>query len=104
MTTVGKNAMNTSTMLRAVCDAVEAMASDRPYQPAKSLPEVIAEVRRCAGTHFDPAVVEVFIRVAQRDGATLVVNSAREVLRKQADSPDPFSLETQVFMPQPAPA
>ncbi|HET7079893.1 MAG TPA: diguanylate cyclase [Chloroflexia bacterium] len=88
----------------AVCDAVEAMASDRPYQPAKSLPEVIAEVRRCAGTHFDPAVVEVFIRVAQRDGATLVVNSAREVLRKQADSPDPFSLETQVFAPQPAPA
>ncbi len=88
----------------AVCDAVEAMASDRPYQPAKSLAEVIAEVRRCAGTHFDPLVAEVFIRVAERDGATLVVNSAREVLRKHVDSPDPFTLGTQIFTPQPAPA
>ena len=70
----------------------------------EAMAEVIAEVRRCAGTHFDPLVAEVFIRVAERDGATLVVNSAREVLRKHVDSPDPFTLGTQIFTPQPAPA
>ena len=34
-----------------VCDAVEAMASDRPYRQGKSVSEIIAEVKRCAGTH-----------------------------------------------------
>jgi HD-GYP domain-containing protein (c-di-GMP phosphodiesterase class II) len=48
----------------AVCDAVEAMASDRPYQQAKSVSEIIAEVKRCAGTQFDPTVVAVFVRLA----------------------------------------
>ncbi len=72
----------------AVCDAVEAMASDRPYQRGKSLPEVIAEVQRCAGSHFDPVVAETFVRLATRDGAGFVINSAREVTRKQTDAAD----------------
>jgi len=38
----------------AVCDAVEAMASDRPYHRGMSLEEIIAELRRCSGTQFDP--------------------------------------------------
>jgi len=49
-----------------VCDAFDAMTSDRPYQ--RALPEVAAleELRRCAGTQFDPAVVEAFCRVSAR--------------------------------------
>lgn len=68
----------------AVCDAVEAMASDRPYSRARSLEEIIAELRRCAGTQFDPLIVEKFVRVAQRQGRQFVVNSARDVVRHHA--------------------
>jgi len=63
----------------AVSDAVEAMASDRPYHHGMSLEEIVAELRRCSGTQFDPVVVEAFIRVSTQIGAHFVVNSAREV-------------------------
>jgi diguanylate cyclase (GGDEF)-like protein/putative nucleotidyltransferase with HDIG domain len=69
----------------AVCDAVEAMASDRPYHRALSSSEVIAEVRRCAGTHFDPRIVEAFVGVAEREGEGFIANSASEVQRRQAE-------------------
>jgi HD-GYP domain-containing protein (c-di-GMP phosphodiesterase class II) len=39
------------------------MISDRPYRPAISHEEAIAELRRCTGTQFDPAVVEVFLPI-----------------------------------------
>ncbi len=44
----------------AVCDAYEAMVSDRPYRLALSPEEAVAELRRSAGSQFDPAVVAVF--------------------------------------------
>ena len=43
----------------AVCDAYHAMTSDRPYKSAMSPPDAMSELRRCAGTHFDPRVVEI---------------------------------------------
>jgi diguanylate cyclase (GGDEF)-like protein/PAS domain S-box-containing protein len=44
----------------AVCDAYDAMTSERPYEK-KLTPEAgLEEIRRCAGTQFDPAVVEAF--------------------------------------------
>ena len=49
----------------AVCDAFDAMTTDRPYQPAVSLDEALGELRRCAGTQFDPTVVEVFCEEAE---------------------------------------
>jgi hypothetical protein len=33
------------------------MTSDRCYQAGRSLPDALAELRRCAGTQFDPEVV-----------------------------------------------
>ncbi len=44
----------------AVCDAYHAMTSDRPYRQALAPADALAELRRCAGTQFDPAVVERF--------------------------------------------
>lgn len=41
-----------------VCDAFSAMTTDRAYRKARSAREAVAELRRCAGTDFDPAVVE----------------------------------------------
>lgn len=47
----------------AVADAFEAMTSDRPYRPALSKEEALSELRRGAGTQFDPGVVDVFLRL-----------------------------------------
>jgi two-component system cell cycle response regulator len=44
----------------AVCDAFDAMTSGRPYAAARTPREALDELRRCAGTQFDPAVVETF--------------------------------------------
>jgi HD-GYP domain-containing protein (c-di-GMP phosphodiesterase class II) len=40
------------------------MTSDRPYQRALEPEDALAELRRCAGTQFDPAVVDAFCRVS----------------------------------------
>lgn len=39
------------------CDALDAMTSERPYQPARSIDAALDELHRCAGTQFDPAIV-----------------------------------------------
>jgi len=44
----------------AVCDAFDAMTTSRPYRDATSVEDALAELRACAGTQFDPTVVEAF--------------------------------------------
>ena len=44
----------------AVCDAFSAMCERRPYGNVLSEAEALAELRRCAGTQFDPHVVRAF--------------------------------------------
>jgi HD-GYP domain-containing protein (c-di-GMP phosphodiesterase class II) len=45
----------------AVADAYEAMVADRPYRAGIAPAEARAELTRCAGTQFDPAVVDAFL-------------------------------------------
>lgn len=49
---------------RIVCivDAFDAMVSNRVYRHGRSVGEAFEELRRCAGTQFDPVLVERFIR------------------------------------------
>ena len=47
----------------AIVDAFDAMTTDRPYRKALSKDLALAELRRCAGTQFDPDLVEVFLQV-----------------------------------------
>jgi two-component system cell cycle response regulator len=44
----------------SVCDSFDAMVADRPYRQAVSAELALAELDRCAGTQFDPAVVAAF--------------------------------------------
>jgi diguanylate cyclase (GGDEF)-like protein len=53
----------------AVCDASDAMTTGRPYRAAVDLDTAIAELQNCAGTQFDPAVVDAYVRVARREAA-----------------------------------
>ena len=63
----------------AVADAYNAMTTKRPYRGARSREEAVEELRRCAGTQFDPQVVEAFIRLLEgaEGGANLSPNSDR---------------------------
>ena len=45
----------------AACDAYSAMTTERPYQRARSQDDAIDELRRSAGSHLDPEVVEALI-------------------------------------------
>ena len=60
----------------SVCDAYDAMTSERPYRARVSHDEAIAELRACSGTQFDTRVVETFVevcveRAAERDASSV---------------------------------
>jgi len=46
----------------AIADAYDAMTSERSYRKAISHEKAIEEIKRCSGTYFDPAIVDVFVR------------------------------------------
>jgi diguanylate cyclase (GGDEF)-like protein/PAS domain S-box-containing protein len=50
-----------------IADAYDAMVSDRVYRKARPPEEAFAELRRCAGVQFDPALVERFIEVVSKN-------------------------------------
>jgi putative nucleotidyltransferase with HDIG domain len=47
----------------AVGDTLDAITSDRPYRKARSFDAAREEILRCSGSQFDPAVVEVFLKI-----------------------------------------
>src|SRR6476661_3163956 len=52
----------------SVCDSFDAMTGDRPYRAGMDDRAALAELQRCAGTQFDPHVVEAFAQAwAARD-------------------------------------
>ena len=49
--------------LLAVADAYDAMTTHRPYRRALAREHALAELDRCAGTQFDPALTQAFLAV-----------------------------------------
>ena len=50
-----------------ICDSFRAMLDERVYKKAMSLDDALEELQRCAGTQFDPRLVEIFCRlIAER--------------------------------------
>jgi putative nucleotidyltransferase with HDIG domain len=48
-----------------IADSLDAMISDRPYRKALPLSHARGEIKRCAGTQFDPKVVDVFMSIPE---------------------------------------
>ena len=49
--------------LFSIVDVWDALTSDRPYRPAETKEEALAYVRDQAGKHFDPQIVELFLKL-----------------------------------------
>ncbi len=47
----------------AVCDAYKAMVSVRPYRKSLKQKDAVEELKRCAGSQFDPEIVDVFVNI-----------------------------------------
>jgi len=54
----------------AVVDAYESMVSGRPWRSSRTPEDAVAELRRFAGSQFDPLVVDGFLRVLEREADT----------------------------------
>lgn len=51
----------------ALVDSFDAMTSDRPYRGPMQVDRALEEIRRGAGTQFDPEVVRVFVRMIEEE-------------------------------------
>lgn len=50
----------------SIADALDAMISDRPYRRALPMSHAREEIRRCAGSQFDPKIVQVFLSIPEQ--------------------------------------
>ena len=48
-----------------IADSFDAMTEDRPYRTAQGLEYAMSELKRCAGSQFDPRLAKVFLRIIE---------------------------------------
>jgi HD-GYP domain-containing protein (c-di-GMP phosphodiesterase class II) len=51
----------------SVVDTFDAMTTDRPYRKAMTIEAALAEIERCAGSQFDPAIAAHFVSMVKRE-------------------------------------
>jgi putative nucleotidyltransferase with HDIG domain len=56
----------------SICDAFDAMTTDRVYRKGRSHQAAFEELRRCAGRQFDPDLVEQFIQIVSAHARKIV--------------------------------
>src|ERR1700723_142649 len=72
----------------AVADTLDAITSDRPYRKATSFSAARMEIKRCAGTQFDPKVVEVYLSLPDQ-----LWEDLRAEITQQSKKFSPLQLE-----------
>ncbi|MCL4488713.1 MAG: diguanylate cyclase [Chloroflexi bacterium] len=83
----------------AVCDAVDSMASDRPYHGAMPMHDIVEEIERNSAVQFDPTVVEAFKRVLEQEAISPAVDSARPAAPKQTGTFERENLGGWIILP-----
>ena len=61
-----------------IVDSFDAMTSDRPYRNGMSVTDAIVELKRCAGTQFDPELVDKFVDLVESGCLTINTTSSAE--------------------------
>ncbi len=72
----------------AVADAFDSMTSTRSYREARRMSEAIEELRKGAGSQFDPVMVEAFIAALHREGWRVPERAAPPVDRQTVTAQD----------------
>jgi len=70
--------IETGASIIAICDAYDAMTNHRVYREPMSPAAALDELRRCAGTQFEPGMVDLFCATIERRDAQLVADGAGE--------------------------
>ncbi|KUK10041.1 MAG: Diguanylate cyclase domain-containing protein [Clostridia bacterium 41_269] len=60
----------------SIVDAFDAMTSDRPYRKSMSPERALEEIRRCAGSQFDPEMAEIFVKNISEDDLDPYLNDS----------------------------
>ncbi len=71
----------------SIADTLDAITSDRPYRSASSFTAAQAEILRCAGTQFDPVIVDVFLHTP-----CSIWQELRDEITQQSKMSSPFSV------------
>src|SRR5919109_398771 len=79
-------ALKDAVRIVAVADAYDAMINDRPYKRAITHEQAVSELRRHAGTQFDPELVELFCdlyadHAPEPDGTVIAMTAANRAHR-----------------------
>jgi putative nucleotidyltransferase with HDIG domain len=75
----------------AACDAFNAMTTTRSYRKAMPLRDAIGEMKKCAGSQFDPDVVDALIRVTESARQASEQDAAASVASDAANSASPHA-------------
>ena len=70
-----------------VCDAYDAMTSDRAYRKGMSRAEALAEIRCCSGSQFDPVVADAFLAIVEAEATSQTAGNGRA--GGESGPPDP---------------
>jgi diguanylate cyclase (GGDEF)-like protein len=84
---LAQNAIPLGARILTVVDSYDAMTSQRPYRPPLSDEEARTELQRCAGSQYDPQVVEMFLQVLDADARTQEPALMEEFLHDAPSSP-----------------
>jgi putative nucleotidyltransferase with HDIG domain len=71
----------------AVADVYDALTSNRSYRSAWSHEKARAEIERCAGSHFDPQVVDAFLQIIDTVQAEMAAENTADVPEADQDLP-----------------
>lgn len=86
---IGGEEIPLGSRILCVADSFDAMVSERPYRPAVSVSDALRELERCAGTQFDPDIVQCFKAHVQVRGIQPSPNQASMRLRAGLDRKHP---------------